>query len=244
MSYTALHNYLTITHSGNKSTLSYILAGLEKTLRLLQSISQVVGANLLPAAAAPWLRARAQFALGRRYLRFLKFIDAFSLAFETLSSRSGVVAFLEFGKWSCLGMFLLLESCTILYAMGVYRTSWASWLFVEAVKFWFYSLCFGILRAIYELWNLSWAGTSHSTEAEGGSGKVAGRVALDEDSGRRQRTLQRQIAMKKLVIEGCDLFTPGAVTGWLVVSSGNVGMLCLVSTVFAGADVWDEILGT
>ncbi|KAL2061866.1 hypothetical protein VTL71DRAFT_7244 [Oculimacula yallundae] len=212
-------------------------AGLEKTLRLLQSIVQVIAANSLPASAVQWLQARKQFALGRRYLRFLKFIDAFSLAFEALSTRNGILAILEFGKWSCLGMFLLLESCTILDAMGVYRTSWASWVFVEAMKFWFYSLILGILLAVIELWNLSWVDLSVSKEG----GKKA---ALDEESRARERALRRTSAMKKIVIDGCDLFTPGAVTGWLVVSSSNVGMLCAVSTVLGGRDIWDRVQST
>lgn len=53
--------------------------------------------------------------LGRRYLRFTKFIDCFGSAYSsfTSSSNRGFVASLEVGKWSCLGIYLLLESCTI-----------------------------------------------------------------------------------------------------------------------------------
>lgn len=41
------------------------LAGLEKTLRLLQSLSLIIATNAVtPAAAAPWVLARKQFALG------------------------------------------------------------------------------------------------------------------------------------------------------------------------------------
>ena len=50
---------------------------------------------------------------GRRYLRIVKFIDAFTLAYNALTRESGVAAVLECGKWSCLGMFLFLESCTM-----------------------------------------------------------------------------------------------------------------------------------
>ncbi|KAH7313200.1 PEX11 domain-containing protein [Rhexocercosporidium sp. MPI-PUGE-AT-0058] len=219
-------------------------AGLEKTLRLLQSFSQVVAANSLPPAAAPWLQARTQFALGRRYLRFLKFIDAFALAFEAFSTYSGIIAVLEFGKWSCLGMFLLLESCTILDAMGVYLTGWAAGLFVEAMKFWFYSLSMGILLALVELWDLSGnipleSAMRHGDERE--DEKVAEKTAQIQKSRAIERALKRRSAMKKMMIDGCDLFIPGSITGWLVISSSNVGMLCVLSTVLAGFDIWESI---
>ncbi|KAG4438992.1 hypothetical protein IFR05_005508 [Cadophora sp. M221] len=225
-------------------------AGLEKTLRLLQSCSQVIAANSSPAAAAPWLQARSQFALGRRYLRFLKFIDAFALAFEAFSSHSGIVAVLEFGKWSCMGMFLFLESCTMLDAMGVYHTRWAAGLFVEAMKFWFYSLSLGILLALMEIWGFSGKapviskGGEGEGEREGENKKVVEKAAQVQESRAMERTSKRRNAMKKMVIDGCDLFIPGSITGWLVISSSNVGMLCVVSTVLAGSDIWDRIQKT
>jgi hypothetical protein len=40
-------------------------AGLEKTLRLLQAVTQIIAAySLTVTSAAPWLQARKQFALG------------------------------------------------------------------------------------------------------------------------------------------------------------------------------------
>ncbi|KAG4420222.1 hypothetical protein IFR04_006600 [Cadophora malorum] len=152
-------------------------------LRFLQSCSQVVAAHSLPVAAAPWLRARSQLALGRRYLRFLKFIDAFALAFEAFSSQRGIVAALEFGKWSCMGMFLFLESCTILDAMGVYNTTWAAGLFVEAMKFWFYSLNLGILLALIELWGLRGQGPVVLKEDKGEDEKAGEKAAQDHNVG-------------------------------------------------------------
>ncbi|KAH9208814.1 peroxisomal biogenesis factor 11 [Leptodontidium sp. 2 PMI_412] len=216
-------------------------AGLEKTLRLLQSCSQVIAANSLPAAAAPWLQARSQLALGRRYLRFLKFTDAFALAFGAFSSHSGIVAVLEFGKWSCMGMFLLLESCTMLDVMGVYHASWAAGLFVEAMKFWFYSLSLGILLALMELWGLSGKEPVVST---GSKEKVVEKAAQAQEARAMERTSKRRNAVKKMVIDGCDLFIPGSITGWLVISSSNVGLLCVVSTLLAGSDTWDRIHST
>jgi hypothetical protein len=53
---------------------------------------------------------------GRRYFRFFKFIDCFhfaSTAFHQIGHGEKVTHLLEFGKWSCLGMFLSLEATTI-----------------------------------------------------------------------------------------------------------------------------------
>jgi hypothetical protein len=58
--------------------------------------------------------ARRQIAAGRRYLRILKFTDAFAFAFEACGDKtSGLRGYLECGKWSCLGCYLLIESCTM-----------------------------------------------------------------------------------------------------------------------------------
>lgn len=128
--------------------------------------------------------------------------------------------------------------------MGVYRTTWAAGLFVEAMKFWFYSLILGILQAVIEVWNLSWKDLVVSSVREGKDEKVAEKVARGQESRTRERTLKRRKAAKKMVIDGCDLFIPGSITGWMVVSSSNVGVLCVVSTVLAGSDIWDSIQGT
>lgn len=53
------------------------LAGLEKTLRFLQSAVQVIAAYSVSAAdAAPWLQGRKQFALGLKTLAFTFFFHS------------------------------------------------------------------------------------------------------------------------------------------------------------------------
>ena len=131
--------------------------------------------------------------------------------------------------------------------MGVYRTSWATWLFVEAMKFWFYSLTLGILLALMELWALSGDIPLYpvtSTGAEEDDEKVLEKATQDRISRMRERTVKKRNAAKQMVIDGCDLFIPGSITGWLVISSSNVGMLCVLSTVLAMSDIWDKIQRT
>ncbi|KAK0128998.1 hypothetical protein ONS95_000939 [Cadophora gregata] len=155
--------------------------------------------------------------------------------------HSDLVAVLEFGKWSCLGMFLFLESCTILDAMGVYQTYWAAGLFVEAMKFWFFSLTLGIFLALMELWDMSGQGPVVREGDDGENRKDGTIVAQDQDSRARERSLKRWNVVKKIVIDVCDLSIPGSITGWLTVSPGNAGMLCIVSTALTGLEIWDRI---
>lgn len=125
--------------------------------------------------------------------------------------------------------------------MGVYHASWAAGLFVEAMKFWFYSLSLGILLALMELWGLSGKEPVVST---GSKEKVVEKAAQAQEARAMERTSKRRNAVKKMVIDGCDLFIPGSITGWLVISSSNVGLLCVVSTLLAGSDTWDRIHST
>jgi hypothetical protein len=112
-------------------------AALEKILRFLQSLSQILAVYAATVEdAKTWWLLRTQFALGvcfhrstteaheadilnagRRYFRFFKFLDSFSKAFDSFYATDGVVGVLEVGKWSCLGAYLFLESLTIVSAL-------------------------------------------------------------------------------------------------------------------------------
>ena len=125
--------------------------------------------------------------------------------------------------------------------MGVYNTTWAAGLFVEAMKFWFYSLTLGMLLALVELWDLRGQVPVVLKEDKGEAEKAGDKVAQDQYTRARQRSLKRWNVVKKIVIDGCDLSIPGSITGWLTVSSSSVGILCIVSTVLAGYGIWDRI---
>ncbi|TVY39230.1 hypothetical protein LSUB1_G004025 [Lachnellula subtilissima] len=148
-------------------------AGLEKTLRLFQAMTQVIAFHSI--SPIPYLRARSQIALGRRYFRLLKWADCFILSYEAFVGSSGVVGVLEVGKWSCLGLYNLLELFTLrefeayekkLDAMGVHESDWAAPLFLEANKFWFYGICLSLLLGVVQLWGLGISPTKQSEEKE------------------------------------------------------------------------------
>ncbi|TVY89144.1 hypothetical protein LAWI1_G004421 [Lachnellula willkommii] len=217
-------------------------AGLEKTLRLLQSLTQVIAFHSL--SPTPYLRARSQIALGRRYFRLLKWADCFGLSYKAFVESSGVVGVLEVGKWSCLGLYFLLELFTLkcvrefeadeekLDAMGVHESDWAAPLFVEANKFWFYGICLSLLLGVVQLWKLG-----ASPAMQGGEKEDAEKVKREM----KEWGASRETFVKKLVIDGCDLLIPGVTTGWMVVSSANVGMAMVVSTVLASRDIWERV---
>ncbi|KAL1868387.1 hypothetical protein Plec18167_008313 [Paecilomyces lecythidis] len=98
-------------------------AGLEKTLRLVQALSQV-GAEVLvdidEGLAKRCVIAKGQITLSRRYFRFFKFLECFERVFTLLSTRrvdpngSGSIrTALELAKWTCLGIYLAMEDLTI-----------------------------------------------------------------------------------------------------------------------------------
>ncbi|KAE9373452.1 hypothetical protein N431DRAFT_482476 [Stipitochalara longipes BDJ] len=206
-------------------------AALEKVLRLLQSLAQILAVYTAAAEEAKiWWLLRRQFALGRRYFRFFKFLDAFSKAFDSLYGTVGVVGVLEVGKWSCLGAYLFLESLTILDTMGVWLVPWAETCLVEGNKFWFYSLVCSILLGGVQLYTGD--GETKVGNSEKSRGKKQGVKAQQKKLGGIKR---------RLIADIFDLCIPGFVTGWIVTTHAFVGLAGAVSTILSSKDIWDRL---
>ncbi|RDW77955.1 hypothetical protein BP5796_05807 [Coleophoma crateriformis] len=224
-------------------------AGLEKTLRLLQSLSLIIAANVVQPAG--WNQAKKQFALGRRYLRFTKFIDCFNTAYSAFSApgseKSGVVVLLEVGKWSCLGIYLLLESFTIMDAMGIWSTTWAPKLFKEAMKFWFYSLTCSLVLSLNSMKTL-YMRPLVEIQAKKGSGdeRIDEKSEKSEESAKielakKQWYGERQVLMKKVIMDSCDLFIPATAVGWVVMRPDLLGMIMVTGTLLGCIDIWNRV---
>jgi hypothetical protein len=236
----ASYSYPHIPPSHTNASTSHSTAGLEKTLRFLQGLSQIILAyTLSPTAAAPWFQARKQFALGippplllqksslitcpgRRYLRFFKFIDAFAQASKAFNSSTGIAAILDVGKWSCLGIYLFLESCTITAAMEIHPpststpTSWAPTLLLEANKFWLYALLFSLASSLLTL--------------------------LSPSKPQRSTSISPTHPLaKKILTDACDLLIPGSITGWAPTSPAIVGAAMVVSTALGSEEIWRRV---
>jgi hypothetical protein len=125
--------------------------------------------------------------------------------------------------------------------MGIWTTTWAADVFVEAMKFWFYSLSLGVIVGVLQLYQLYMEPvviSEKKTEIGEKSKENEKMIQMMEITERKEK---RTKIIKKIVVDGCDLFIPGSTTGWMVVSTANVGMLSVVSTVLAATDIWTRV---
>lgn len=47
--------------------------------------------------------------------------------------------------------------------------------------------------------------------------------------------------MRKIVIDGCDLFIPGVAVGWVALRPDILGAVMVTSTLFASVDIWERV---
>lgn len=126
-------------------------------------------------------------------------------------------------------------------AMGIWSTEWAPRLFVEAMKFWFYSISFSTTLSFVLLYYEMSRPTLPSKNEPGRGEKTSEAQADCVVTEKKQRSVLQRALVKKIAIDCCDIFIPGFTTGWLVVSSGTVGILGIISTVIASLDIWERI---
>ncbi|ODM17285.1 hypothetical protein SI65_06960 [Aspergillus cristatus] len=220
------------------TTFTKTTPGFERSLRLIQALSQIASdlSTHNAVTATRWATAKSQIALTRRYFRFLNFIDSFDRVYTLLvhggdgDNAGAVSTMLDLGKSSALGVYVLLEDLTILHAMGIYpQTPWSIDIQTQAYKFWFWGLALSVIGAMWSL--LFSSGSSQSKENENENEKGKG-----DTSG--SRTL-----VKRVIVDGCDLMIPGSSLGWISMGSEMVGMLMVLSTVVSMGDVWRRANG-
>ncbi|KAL4989622.1 peroxisomal biogenesis factor 11 [Aspergillus falconensis] len=208
-------------------------SGLEKTLRLIQATSQVIGVTTASKAlATQCLTARDQLALTRRYFRLLDFYGCFErvhFLINTPSSTGTIRSVMELAQYTFLGLYLLLEDLTILHDMDVARVDWYHPLMTEANKFWFYALVLSIIRCTWEVVFPSAPATPS---------KASSSSSEKSEAGSQQSSPPRWPLVKRIIIDGCDLTLPGSFLGWTPVTPLQIGLGMVVSTVLAGHDVW------
>jgi len=137
-------------------------------------------------------------------------------------------------------MYLLLESFTIMDAMEIWTTAWASNVLLEAMKFWFYSILFSLTLSFLELFQLSYKSpTSKQSEKANGRPKKTSKA-----SKAHELMAKRQDIVKRIITDGCDLLIPGFVTGWIETSFATVGISGVVSTVLVSTDIWNRVQRT
>ncbi|KAB8295811.1 hypothetical protein EYC80_008633 [Monilinia laxa] len=261
-------------------------AGLEKSLRLMQALCQIfafyprvlgvvlagvgmggVGATggkgvdgRIGVVEGLW-RARREVAVGRRYLRFFRFIENFSKAWDSLCNEDGLKMLTGVGKSGFMGAYLGLESLTILDMMGICSTPWSSTCILEGNKFWFYSLCISIFGGFVDLFEIYHSHdsnhvdadtpdststqnpttTSQNIEDKPPSIAPISSSEITRPNSKRQKARSTTEILLKIIENAADLIIPGAVTGWIITDAGIIGVATVISTVLSSGEIWRRV---
>ena len=152
------------------------------------------------------------------------------------SSKSSIPKVLETAKFSFLGIYFLVEMFTITDVMGLTKLPSGGWLVVESNRMWFYGLILGILQAVWEgLFVVETQQQLVTEKGRGGKKKPAEKAMVS--SGPKGKGLP----YKQLVVDGCDLFIPGAVIQVIPFSPLVVGLAMALSTLLQISDLWPKI---
>lgn len=84
--------------------------------------------------------------------------------------------------------------------------------------------------------------TSTGTEEKpkGGQGMATGKDKKEEAATARTAEVKRRtLTKRRLATDAFDLFLPGAITGWIPVSSETVGFAGVVSTTLGLMEIWN-----
>lgn len=212
------------------------------------------------------LALKEQLGLIRRFFRTFRFLDAFNSAYTLASSRSmgsmPLVMALDIMARTFNGMYLLLETATLLDAMKIeglrlLTPELEGLLKTESQRSWFLALVSGGTSCAVVLYKdqLQRASLKHLFKKE--QPEKSGHVGEDDSTGnhngsvspsqkaqidRRMKDLdRRRIALARKLTANCfDLALPGSVIGWIPASSGTVGVCMFVTSILTGWDVWER----
>ncbi|KAF7929785.1 hypothetical protein EAE99_004689 [Botrytis elliptica] len=195
-------------------------------------------------------KARRELAVGRRYMRFFRFIKNFSKAWDSLLNEDGMRMLINVGKSGFMGAYLGLESLTILDIMGVCNTPWSSTCALEGNKFWFYSLSISIFGGLWDLYHLVVNNDTtpklnpqeNMHDPDLATKTVDSTQIIEERPGKNKKKEKfKTEILLKIIENAADLFQPGAGTGWIVSDRGIVGVMTVISTVLSSRDIWRRV---
>ncbi|KAI5288613.1 hypothetical protein KEM54_005068 [Ascosphaera aggregata] len=166
---------------------------------------------------------------------------------ESLRHVGVVLPLVEASKSGFMGLYLLLESFTILDAMEVYVTVSAKKMLKESFKFWFYALCLSIICIV---WQLAFYPSGVPRVVKNDVIEVAVDEQRASDISRPQKQRRKEAVevassraklMKELVAVSCDILVPGGRLEWISVSDFTVGSMSIVSTLFDAEGRWHTV---
>ena len=211
----------------------------------------------------PLAELSSRIGLVRRFIRFFRFMDAFSDSYRTFISLTEPVrknaangtsttTYLEKtleGLASTFnGMYLLLEAATIVDALGiqgltVLGTELAFATKIEAQRCWFLALVFGAVSCVLKLSEAQKVArpvSEKTADAKDDAGKDEKRRVTEGKSQVSKMTSQQTRLSRKLMTCLLDLPLPGSIVGWIPASPGTLGLLMLTTSVLSGVDVWER----
>ncbi|SPO04802.1 uncharacterized protein DNG_07487 [Cephalotrichum gorgonifer] len=241
--------------------------GLERTLRLLQSLAHITLSTPSLLLSSPILPSglqtlRSSLNLSRRTIRTFRFLACFSSA-QSLYSASAPLsleAWLDVTKMTLLGLYGLLETVTLpdlAGAEGFFGDEVAARLNAEAQRFWLLALVCGVLAGLLRLFALeayvgvpaTGAGFS-ADEKKGKGGKKVVKEKGEKDEKEKELAAKsaggekKRALLRKLAVEAVDICLPAAALGWVDVDPSVVGWAMLFTTVVSMYDVWDGVGAT
>ncbi|KAJ5753345.1 uncharacterized protein N7511_007498 [Penicillium nucicola] len=210
-------------------------AGLEKTLRLIQCTAQVVAALTVSSALAVQLTTvKLQLALARRYFRFFGFIDSFQRMYALLGKDgfTSVGGLIDLAKWTCFGLYFVLEDLTTLHAMGVYSVSWHDPVMDQANTFWLYALSFSVVGS---LWALLFGRASEQPPKKNGKNK---KEKVETEKAVAGKATASSALIQQIVVDSCDLLIPLELLHWMPTGDVVVGSTMVLSTLLTAQNIW------
>jgi hypothetical protein len=122
--------------------------------------------------------------------------------------------------------------------MKVVPATWEDGCLLEANKFWFYALVLSLISSSISMVSIFFSSSTLTTRTTPTNIEKETEKAAEASEHQNRRTALSRSVLKQIAIDGCDLFIPGTMLGWIYASSLQVGMAMAVSTVLAAGDIW------
>lgn len=180
-----------------------------------------------------------------------------------------VPGWIDLAKWTCFGLYFLLEDLTIvsesvfwrrvflsffplscvsrlmptiqLHAMDVYLVPWEARVMKEANTFWFYALSFSLLGSVYGLLLSASAEPSPNAKDEKKDGAKAENEKAKPVTNEKANAPKTVALVRQIVVDGCDLFLPITLLGWVPTGNLVIGLTMVLSTVLTGREIWKRV---
>lgn len=132
--------------------------------------------------------------------------------------------------------------------MGATAYEWGPKVQMEANRCWFFALIPSIVLSLYEI--LLHQSALSSTSVNGVVDEKSNDHAKLKEASNPSTTKKKEQPppsagltkiYSQLVIDSCDIFIPGAAVGWIPVGPLVVGVASTISTILAGAQIWQRV---